>query len=361
MSSASKNIRGPSGRRVKQSETERVSAHAQAELERLKALPPTSYKWTWGVDITENEVLAINQKKGKGKAQHSGYIASLPDGPPQNKEWSETPSLPTVSSYGRPPTVTGHDAGLYFSESDSDVSNAGTAPLLPVPAAAPVPDSVPVPHDVANDADLHTVFEAAMAFDFDSSSASAGSTTDADPVPAADSHGNALMQWLGQDDVANDAGHTAFQAAIAFDCDSSSARTGSTADAEPVLAGTGSLTGFDAAAIYFDDSTTSSSGHSNPPSAFATTSDAAEVFFSSSEADSAGSVGESDADADDASANSDSEPSVSDESPSTSQIEHPSPTRITLPVPVYTHVDFSYVDDSWLSGPDDDMDTMEDT
>jgi hypothetical protein len=199
-----------------------------------------------------------------------------------------------------------------------------------------------------------------MALDCDSSSASAGSTTEADPVPAADSHGNALIKQLGQEDVANAAGHTAFQAAMAFDCDSSSACTGSTANAEPVLAGTGSLTGFDAAAIYFDDSTTSSSGHSNPPSAFATTSGAAEVFFSSSEADSVGSLGESDADAEDAGANSDSERSFSDESPSTSQIEHPSPTHITLPVPVYTHADFSYVDGSWLSGSDDDMDTMED-
>jgi hypothetical protein len=268
-----------------------------------------------------------------------------------------------------------------FLESDSDVSNAGTAPFLPVPAAAtptaapiavpnatpvPAPAPVPVPHDVANDDDLHTVFEAAMALDFDSSSASAGSTTEADPVPAANSYGNALMERLGQAGVANAAGHTASQAAMAFDCDSSSAWMGSTADAQPVLAGMGSLTGFDATAIYFDDSTTSSSGHSNPPSAFVTMSDAAEVFFSSSEsdsseADSVGSLGEFDANADDASANSDFEHSFSDESPTTSQIEHPSPTCITLPVPVYTHADFSYVDGSWLSGSDDDMDNMEDT
>jgi hypothetical protein len=40
-SSSSKNIRG-AGRQVRPSETEWVSAHAQAELEHLKALPPTS-------------------------------------------------------------------------------------------------------------------------------------------------------------------------------------------------------------------------------------------------------------------------------------------------------------------------------
>ena len=75
-----------------------MGAHAQAELERLKSLPPTSYKWTSGVDITENDVLAINQeKKGKGKAHHFGYAGSLPDGIYQ-KVWSVTPSLPTAVS-----------------------------------------------------------------------------------------------------------------------------------------------------------------------------------------------------------------------------------------------------------------------
>ena len=89
-------------------------------------------------------------------------------------------------------------------------------------------------------------------------------------------------------------------------------------------------------------------------------SDAADVFFSSSEVDSAGSLGEYDAnaDADDASAHSDLGHSFSDESPSTSQIEHPSTTRI-MPVPLYTHADFSYVDDSWLPSSDDSMDTTE--
>ena len=196
--------------------------------------------------------------------------------------------------------------------------------------------------------------------DVSSTRCNTGSTPTADPVPTANSHGNALTECLGEEGVANATGHTAFHAAMAFDCDLSSACMGSTADAKPVLAGMGSLTGFDAAAVYFDDSTTSSSGHSNLPSAFATMSDVAEVLFSSSEADSVGSLGESDANANDAGANFDFKNSYSDESPSTSQIEHPSPTCITLPVPVYTRADFSYVDGSWLLGSDDNMDTMED-
>jgi len=54
-----------------------VSAHTQAELKHLKSLPPTSHKWTWGVDITENDVLASNPMT-KTKL-HSGYARSLAD------------------------------------------------------------------------------------------------------------------------------------------------------------------------------------------------------------------------------------------------------------------------------------------
>jgi hypothetical protein len=97
-----------------------LAAHAQAKLEHLKSLLPTSHKWTWGVDITENDVLASNQKtKGKGKSHHSGYVWSLPHGV-YKKEWSITASIPTVSAaYSRPPTVTGIDARLYFSDAES--------------------------------------------------------------------------------------------------------------------------------------------------------------------------------------------------------------------------------------------------
>jgi len=52
-------------------------------------------------------------------------------------------------------------------------------------------------------------------------------------------------------------------------------------------------------------------------------------------------------------ANSD-EDSFRTESPSTSQIENPTPSHITLLI--YSHADFSYVDDTWLPGFDDMMD-----
>ena len=91
---------------------------------------------------------------------------------------------------------------------------------------------------------------------------------------------------------------------------------------------------------------------------FPTASDAADVFFSSSETESTESHGESKSKSNaksNANANGDTD---SDDnfggSPSTFQIEHPTPSHITLPT--YSHVDFGYVDNPWLSGSDD-MDT----
>ena len=98
-----------------------------------------------GGAYAQNDVLAINQeKKGKGKAHHSGYAGSLPDGVYQ-KVWLVTPSLPTAVSavYSQPPTVTGINAGLYFSDIGSknshsdDVSNANATPDANPNASSP--------------------------------------------------------------------------------------------------------------------------------------------------------------------------------------------------------------------------------
>jgi len=117
---------------------------------------------------------------------------------------------------------------------------------------------------------------------------------------------------------------------------------------------TDSPTGFNAATLFLADSiSTYSSPPTTPiPTAFPTASDATDVFLSSSETDSVGpdanSVG-SDADSD--------EDSFRTKSPSTSQIENPTPSCITLLI--YSHADFSYVDDTWLPGSDDMMDTTD--
>jgi hypothetical protein len=112
---------------------------------------------------------------------------------------------------------------------------------------------------------------------------------------------------------------------------------------------------FDAAAFFSANSTLSSP--STHPAAFPTASDAADLFLSSSDTNLAGSR-DSNADANaDTNAESDVEDISSAESPTTSQIERCTPSRITLPI--YSHVDFSYIDDTWLPGSDDMMDTSE--
>ena len=93
---------------------------------------------------------------------------------------------------------------------------------------------------------------------------------------------------------------------------------------------TGSLTGFDAAPFYLSDSTSSS------PAANPTSTDAAEMATFPT--------------ASDAVANSDVKDSIG-----TSQIENPTPSCITLPT--YPPADFSYVNETWLSSPDEMMDT----
>jgi hypothetical protein len=112
-------------------------------------------------------------------------------------------------------------------------------------------------------------------------------------------------------------------------------------------------TAFDATAFFSADSTSSSP--STHTATFPTASDAADLFLSSLDTNSARSYESN------ANANTDAESDVEDisnaESLTTSQIERCTPSRITLPI--YSHVDFSYIDDTWLPGSDDMMDTSE--
>jgi hypothetical protein len=121
-------------------------------------------------------------------------------------------------------------------------------------------------------------------------------------------------------------------------------------DSSPHMA---SLTAFDATAFFSANSTSSSP--STHTAAFPTASDAADLFLSSSDTNSAGSHESN------ANANTDAESDVEDissaESSTTSQIERCTPSHITLPI--YSHADFSYIDDTWLPGSNDMMDTSE--
>src|ERR1700742_1972203 len=72
-----------------QTRSEQIRLRAEHELELLRSQSQPALKWTWGPDLTENDILA---NKGKQKA-HSGYRQSLPAGHARG-EWSVTASLP---------------------------------------------------------------------------------------------------------------------------------------------------------------------------------------------------------------------------------------------------------------------------
>jgi len=75
-------------------DVESVRDTAMQELERLKKLPPTSHKWTWGERLTESEVLNLRRSGTNPKMRvHSGYDASLRPGKPDGKD-SSLPTMP---------------------------------------------------------------------------------------------------------------------------------------------------------------------------------------------------------------------------------------------------------------------------
>jgi len=80
-----------------------VHNEALTELHRLQALPPSSHKWIWGEQLTEQEVLCLRQTGTQpGRTPHSGYDVSLIEGRMLG-EYSQTQSYPT--SHGHPEEV----------------------------------------------------------------------------------------------------------------------------------------------------------------------------------------------------------------------------------------------------------------
>jgi hypothetical protein len=66
-----------------------VNRMASSELIRLQKLPPSSYKWTWGETLTNDDVLELRRIGTRpGRIPHSGYDISLAEGK-QAGEYSE--------------------------------------------------------------------------------------------------------------------------------------------------------------------------------------------------------------------------------------------------------------------------------
>ena len=92
-----------------------VLRNAELELDRLKGLPSSSYKWTWGETLTEEEVLNLRRIGTRpGKVPHSGYDISLREAPLRGED-SAGPSsvrsslgqhedLPAEATIGAPST-----------------------------------------------------------------------------------------------------------------------------------------------------------------------------------------------------------------------------------------------------------------
>ncbi|KAF8799630.1 hypothetical protein BYT27DRAFT_7263716 [Phlegmacium glaucopus] len=74
-----------------------VAQNASSELNRLRQLPPTSYKWTWGETLTKAEILALRRTGTRpGHEPHSGYDHSLKDGRMLGDYTEDAPSPPTA-------------------------------------------------------------------------------------------------------------------------------------------------------------------------------------------------------------------------------------------------------------------------
>src|SRR4029077_18366070 len=67
------------------------------ELTHIQNLPPGSHKWTWGPELSANEVRELIPPPGCRKPPHSGYMRSLPEGLARSF-FSSDPSLPTVEN-----------------------------------------------------------------------------------------------------------------------------------------------------------------------------------------------------------------------------------------------------------------------
>jgi len=103
-----------------------VHDKALTELRRLQALPPSSHKWAWGEQLTEQEVLRLCRTGAwPGRTPHSGYDVSLIEGRMLG-EYSQTQSHPTshghpeevASSIASVPPSTNLDIPSYFSRED---------------------------------------------------------------------------------------------------------------------------------------------------------------------------------------------------------------------------------------------------
>jgi hypothetical protein len=70
--------------------------HPDSYLDRVASLPASSYKWTWGISLSEDDVLALHRTgTNPGRQPHSGYDLPLKEGRLLGDN-SADPSSPTI-------------------------------------------------------------------------------------------------------------------------------------------------------------------------------------------------------------------------------------------------------------------------
>jgi hypothetical protein len=128
-----------------------VMRNASSELARLKDLPASSYKWTWGEKLTEEEVLDLRRIGTRpGRVQHSGYDISLQEGRMGGEDSAgPTSNLSFTGYYDDLPaeaTVVVPPTDLHFPEYFSTPDNRliYNPFRITAPAQAPVVSSAPV-------------------------------------------------------------------------------------------------------------------------------------------------------------------------------------------------------------------------
>jgi hypothetical protein len=107
-----------------------VNRNALSELDRLRSLPASSYKWTWGETLTKDEVLALHRPgTNTGREIHSGYDISLKEGGLIGDCSTMNPSTPNTDARFDPipaevsfePPATGLSLPPYLAQHDRTI------------------------------------------------------------------------------------------------------------------------------------------------------------------------------------------------------------------------------------------------
>ena len=127
----------------------RVKQTASSKLDRLKNLPASSYKWTWGINLTEEDVLALRHTGTcPGRVPHSGYDISLRSGNNQGVDSTvksiHTSLGPHEDLLADVPPPTHLSFPSYFSRDDHQISydphhySTSSSNSAPAPALIPM-------------------------------------------------------------------------------------------------------------------------------------------------------------------------------------------------------------------------------